>query len=237
MLKRKTLGMVIRDIRKNRNLTLSELAEMVPGYDIANLSRFERGQQGINLEKLRLLCKALQVSISDVYKSVELAGEGDTPLNPSDIDTIEFQTNLLDKEVSLPYFTELTLTAGEIMTQSVLGRATETKRFKESFLTPLGVTRDNAFVMRMYDNNMVPVIPVGAQVAVNTRETRVINSKTYAINHTGLVRLVMLYNLPGGGFRLVSHNAAEYPEETYNQDVVKRDITVLGRAFWYSTVL
>lgn len=67
----KKIGEVIRLIRKDKGLTIAEVADLIPGYDAGNLSRFERGEQDIAKDKLDALSAILNVSISNIYKMAE----------------------------------------------------------------------------------------------------------------------------------------------------------------------
>lgn len=68
----KNIGQAVRALRKERQLTLQQLADSIPGnFDAGNLSRFERGEQGISENKLHELCAALGVSVSDLYAMTE----------------------------------------------------------------------------------------------------------------------------------------------------------------------
>lgn len=63
----KALGEVIRAMRKQRHMTLEQLANAIPDYDASNLSRFERGVNSITIDKLELLAQALGTSIETIY--------------------------------------------------------------------------------------------------------------------------------------------------------------------------
>lgn len=72
MLMRMTyIGEVVRRWRKARGMTLEQLANTVSDYDAGNLSRFERGLQGVEEGKLREIASALQVPVSTLYAEVE----------------------------------------------------------------------------------------------------------------------------------------------------------------------
>jgi amino-acid N-acetyltransferase len=64
------LGQAIRKRRKLLNLTLQELAKRV-GADSGNLSRIERGTQGVSEAMLRRLCTALDCTPAFLYSHVE----------------------------------------------------------------------------------------------------------------------------------------------------------------------
>jgi phage repressor protein C with HTH and peptisase S24 domain len=79
---------------------------------------------------------------------------------------------------------------------------------------------------------MEPVIPSRQAVGIDTGVSKVtLDGDIYAIEHGGLLRVKRLYRMPGGKVRINSYNS-EYPDET----VPERDITVLGRIFWWSVL-
>jgi SOS-response transcriptional repressor LexA len=77
----KTLGQVVRDRRKALHLTLEDVANQIPGYDAANLSRFERGLNSIQIEKLDQLAAALHIRPADLYSQRDV--ENGVVLDPS----------------------------------------------------------------------------------------------------------------------------------------------------------
>lgn len=73
------IGTIVRKRRKANNLTLGELAALLPDYDAGNLSRFETGKQYITEEKLLALASALGTTVSSMY----IEAEGGAPLPES----------------------------------------------------------------------------------------------------------------------------------------------------------
>ncbi len=71
ILKMATLGETVRQLRKSKGLTLSELADSVEGYDAGNLSRFETNKQEIAPDKLKLIATALNTTIGNIYNLSE----------------------------------------------------------------------------------------------------------------------------------------------------------------------
>ncbi|MFM9914096.1 MAG: amino-acid N-acetyltransferase [Methylophilaceae bacterium] len=61
-----SLGQSIRQRRKSLNLTLQQLAQTV-GADAGNLSRIERGEQGVSETLLHKLCAALDCTPASLY--------------------------------------------------------------------------------------------------------------------------------------------------------------------------
>jgi len=86
-------------------------------------------------------------------------------------------------------------------------------------------------------NSMEPVLPDGSTVGVDQGATSVVDGKMYALNHGGQLRVKMLYRLPGGGIRMRSYNREEHRDEEYSaQDMIDKEIVVLGRVFWSSVL-
>ncbi|HZV98302.1 MAG TPA: amino-acid N-acetyltransferase [Methylophilaceae bacterium] len=74
------LGQAIRKRRKSLNLTLQELAKRVDA-DSGNLSRIERGSQGVSEAMLRRLCTALDCTPAFLYANAEAAAQSGPSLN------------------------------------------------------------------------------------------------------------------------------------------------------------
>jgi SOS-response transcriptional repressor LexA len=65
------IGKLIRLKRKQAGLTLADIADQIEGYDTGNLSRFERGEQNISSEKLRVIAKIFNISLPELYQELE----------------------------------------------------------------------------------------------------------------------------------------------------------------------
>lgn len=76
------IGHTARLRRKQLKKTLQDIANDIPGYDAGNLSRFERGDQNIDEDKLFLLAKALSINVSTLYALAE-----NPTVNTDQIDT------------------------------------------------------------------------------------------------------------------------------------------------------
>lgn len=150
------------------------------------------------------------------------------------IDSWDESTPLEDDEVEVPFFMEVELAAG------IGGElANETKgpklRFAKSTLRRCGVDPEAAACVKVSGNSMEPRLHDGDVVGVNTLDKKIVDGKTYAINHDGLLRVKRLYRLPGGGIRINSMNTTEYPDEHYDAEEAQH-ITVIGRVFWHSSI-
>ncbi len=65
------IGDVVRALRKHKKWSLEELAQKITDYDTGNLSKFERGKQGIKETKLNQIAAAFDISIKDIYSVAE----------------------------------------------------------------------------------------------------------------------------------------------------------------------
>jgi phage repressor protein C with HTH and peptisase S24 domain len=83
---------------------------------------------------------------------------------------------------------------------------------------------------------MEPVMPDGTCVGVNTGDTTVRDGEIYAIDHAGMLRVKYLHRRPGGGVKIVSQNAAEYPTEELSAEQMAESVRVIGRVFWWSVL-
>jgi len=150
------------------------------------------------------------------------------------VDAWDSSTEVDEEEVEVPFYMEIELAAG------VGGElAPEIKgpklRFSKSTLRRCGVQPEAAACVKVSGNSMEPRLYDGDVVGVDTMDKRIVDGKTYAINHDGLLRVKRLYRLPGGGIRINSMNTAEYPDEHYDAEEAKY-IAVIGRVFWHSSI-
>jgi len=75
------LGERIRALRKERGLTLKDLAQR-SGVAIGSLSRIERGKGSGNARTIEKIAEAFQIGVAELYRSVELPEERTTYLKP-----------------------------------------------------------------------------------------------------------------------------------------------------------
>lgn len=63
-MKKSSLAALLRQVRTNANLTQSQLAEKI-GQTQSYVSKYENGEQRLDLIELELVCKAVGVSLTD----------------------------------------------------------------------------------------------------------------------------------------------------------------------------
>lgn len=146
-------------------------------------------------------------------------------------------TPLDDDEVYVPFLKEVELSAGSGKT--VVEPSHHQKlRFGKQTLRRQNVQPSEAVCVTVSGNSMEPVLPHGSTVGVDQGSTAITDGKMYAVNHGGQLRVKTLYRVPGGGIRMRSYNQLEHPDEEYSADeMLQKDIIVIGKVFWYSVLL
>lgn len=153
------------------------------------------------------------------------------------IDVWDDDTPLDDDEVYVPFLKEVELSAGSGRT-AVHQSHKQKLRFGRMTLRRQNVQPNEAVCVTVSGNSMEPVLPHGSTVGVDQGCTSITDGKMYALNHGGQLRVKTLYRLPGGGLRMRSYNREEHPDEEYSaMDLVKNEIIVIGKVFWYSVLL
>lgn len=156
------------------------------------------------------------------------------PMYPMEI--WDDETPLGPDEVELPFFQEVELSAGK-GSEVMLETGGRKLRFGRRTLQRKGVSPEAAACVPVTGNSMEPVLPDGSTAGIDTAATQVQDGKMYAIDHSGQLRVKLLYKLPGGGLRVRSYNAEEHPDERYEGDYVSEHIRIIGKVFWYSVLL
>lgn len=142
-------------------------------------------------------------------------------------------TPLNDDEVEVPLFQEIRLAAGNGFADDIMDYNNFKLRFSRATLRRQGVQYENAVCVVADGNSMEPVIPNGATVGIDTGNKTIRDGSIYAINHGGLLRIKLLYNMPNNQIKIRSYNTDEYDDEIANFD----EVSVIGKVFWYSVLL
>jgi transcriptional regulator with XRE-family HTH domain len=111
---RDTIGALVRDIRKRREMTLEQLSEQT-GISVSSLSRIENTQLGLTIEKIELLAHALGVSPQTLVSrnrpsrhrpSARRSGSPDSDGLRFMVDRVRDRQTSLDRELSIEYLFE-----------------------------------------------------------------------------------------------------------------------------------
>lgn len=142
-------------------------------------------------------------------------------------------TPLNDDEVEVPLFKEIRLAAGNGFADDIMDYNNFKLRFSRATLRRQGVQYENAVCVVADGNSMEPVIPNGATVGIDTGNKTIRDGSIYAINHGGLLRIKLLYNMPNNQIKIRSYNTDEYDDEIADLN----EVSVIGKVFWYSVLL
>lgn len=195
----------------------------------------------------RLMASHPQINVDHIFQNnlegvvpstnlVTLTAEENQAYRVTPLDLWDDKTPLGKDEVALPFFREVELSAGQGYVV-MLDEKGQKHRLWRGILQQRNVNPEAAACVMVTGNSMVPVLPAGSLVAVDTANRNVEDGKMYALDHDGLIRIKVLYRMPGGGLRLKSYNDAEHPDERYEGSYVKERIEIIGKIFWYSVVV
>jgi phage repressor protein C with HTH and peptisase S24 domain len=178
----------------------------------------------------------------DRVHPLAIAQNGSTPLTQSEEETgfadgfavWENEQPLGRDEAALIFFQEVEIAAGAGRRTDVLEVPSKRLSFSKTTLRKQGVAEDAAYCVTVVGNSMEPVFPDGATLGIDTDRTDIKDGDIYAINHNGSLRVKLIYRIHcGGGLRLRSYNAEEWPEEFVGPEELAT-VHVLGRVFWCS---
>lgn len=152
------------------------------------------------------------------------------------VDAWDDDTAIKDDEVSLRFLKSVEGAAGSSGHNDEYDNGYRL-RFSRRTLRRLGITPEKAICIVVSGNSMEPQLPNGSTVGIDTDNKAVVDGKIYAIRHDGMVRIKVLYRLPGGGLRVRSFNSDEYEDENYTMEQVHQEhISIIGRVFWSSVL-
>lgn len=229
----KTLGQRIREKRKDLGITQKALGALV-GVSAVAVTQWEKDETAPKGANLFTLAKSLKCDLSWLLNG-EVATKPESNAEwAGGFETWDSNTPLGDDEVEIPFYMEVELAAGAGVTD-IREYYGPKLRFAKSTLRGQGVSAPDAVCVKVAGNSMEPVLPHGSTVGVDTSKVDIIDGKMYAINHDGMLRVKMLYKLPGG-IRLRSYNTDEWPDEHISHDQLKH-IKIIGKVFWYSVLI
>ncbi|PKH62182.1 XRE family transcriptional regulator [Shewanella sp. Choline-02u-19] len=232
----KTLAQNIRDRMKAIGMTQKELAERAEISQVM-VHKLVAGKVQTT-GKLLKLAAALRCTAEELQYGEEATKANRLESNAEWAGGFELwdsDSPLGEDEVEIPFYMEVELSAGEGIAEAAEHKGPKL-RFAKSSLKRQGVNSLQAACVKVNGNSMEPVLPHGSTVGVDTSATTIVDGKMYAINHDGMMRVKMLYKLPGGGMRLRSYNLDEYPDERLDANQLKQ-VTVIGKVFWYSVLV
>ncbi|MEL4371392.1 helix-turn-helix transcriptional regulator [Shewanella xiamenensis] len=231
----KTFNNRVKSRRDEIGLTQIQLAKKV-GVSGVTISQWESGDYSPKGKNLYKLAEALECSPDWLIFGEEKQTKPESNAEfIGGFETWDRNSPLGDDEVEIPFYMEVELAAGAGVTD-IREYYGPKLRFAKSTLRRQGVSAADAVCVKVNGNSMEPVLPHGSTVGVDTSHTDISDGKMYAINHDGMLRVKMLYKLPGGGLRLRSYNTEEWPDEHLDTEKQKH-IKIIGKVFWYSVLI
>jgi phage repressor protein C with HTH and peptisase S24 domain len=232
------IGDRIRSRRKELKLTQKNVADAIK-VTPSSITQWElgmntpKGKNLINLSKT-LNCSPEWLLSGKEHDRIRITNfESNAEWHPG-FDLWDGTTELRDDEVALPFFREVELAAGHGST-FVQENGGCKLRFAKSTLKKSNVDPMHAACVTVSGDSMLPVLHDGTTVGVDTSKINIVDGKMYAIDHDGMLRVKILYRIPGGGIRIKSYNNDEYPDE-FIQSEQMSNIKIIGWVFWWSVL-
>ena len=145
-------------------------------------------------------------------------------------------TPLDDDEIEIPFFKDFSFACGGGSISEAIANETRKLRMSKATLRNLSITKENAVAATAMGDSMSPTIKDGDTIHLDLGRKNIKDGKIFAICIGGLFYCKRLYNLPLGGVRIVSDNAAEFPEERLTaQEIIDQQFEIIGWAWsWQS---
>lgn len=105
--------------------------------------------------------------------------------------------------------------------------------FRRYSLRKMGVSAQDARLVRVSGDSMYPTLSDGDIVGINTSEKSIRDGKTYAICHDDMLRIKTLVSRPGE-IIIRSLNRELYPDEIIDAPNFHKNVRIIGRVFWSS---
>ena len=240
-----SVGNRIRTLRRAMNLSQPELAKKAK-VGQSTISDLENDKKGTSAEKMDAIAEALNTTTKYL-----LSGKDDA-FKPSDEQNAEFKfeskkeqgIDILKQivspyssdEIEIRYFDELQVSCGFGSFGEVLEKDAKRLVVSKKPLQDRNINPRDCIALPATGDSMYPTIKDKDTVYVDLARNTIKDGKIFAICHGGLFKFKRLYQLPLGGVRIVSDNAAEYPEERLTaQEIIDQQFEIIGWAWsWQS---
>ena len=233
-----SVGNRIRSARRDLKLSQPELAKRAKVTQ-STISDLENDKKSTSAENMEAIAQALGVSSSYLLTGKQSFANGENNTihqiaeHASNTDEITYQINNL---VKIKYFPNLPISCGFGSFGEVLEQDYEEITVNYNSLKDRHIHQSACVAFPASGDSMLPTIKDKDTVYVDMDRTTIRDGKVFAICHGGLFKFKRLYNLPLGGVRIVSDNAAEFPEERLTaQEIIDQQFEIIGWAWsWQS---
>ena len=199
-----TIGATIRKLRKERGLTLNQLAALIES-DVGNLSRLERGVQGYSDAVLKKIASALEVPLAAFFIDDVSQLNHSYGLPPGTLMPVRVIDDDDDEFIRIP-MVKLRITAG------ITGFQTEpdtsdgaTLSLHEGWVKRTNLNPSKLLAIRVRGESMEPTIYEGDTVVINTADIRPVDGVVFAVNYEG-ESVIKRFSRDAGEWWLTSDN-------------------------------
>ena len=239
------------------SLNQSRIADACDWSSQSVVSQYMTGKIPLNLTALLKLSRSLKFKPSDVSERLvklypfEYSAPTSEPFKLNEPKSVPLYCNTLaihplevfedcsplaPDEVELAYCYEI---------ERVDGKGTEVKsginghrvRFSKQILNFKGINSDNARCLIVEGNSMEPVLRHGSMALIDTSPAPIEEGKMYALDYHGQLIVRLLFKLPKHGIRLHCFNIRNYPDERVAAEDLNHNVRILGKVFWYATLV
>lgn len=236
-----SVGSRIRALRRSLNMSQPELAKKakVGQSTISDLENDKKSTSAMNMEAVaQVLGTSSSYLLTGKQDSVGNNAQTGGTINQiveqlNNKDEILYQMNNL---VKIRYYPNLPISCGSGSFGEALDSDYEELTINSNSLKDRHIHQSYCVAFPASGDSMLPTIKDKDTVYVDLERTSVRDGKVFAICHGGLFKFKRLYNLPLGGIRIVSDNAAEFPEERLTaQEIIDQQFEIIGWAWsWQS---
>lgn len=222
--------------RINKKMTEHGLsqADLIRGTGAgrATVSGWVNGTNKPSAKHLDALARTLKTTTSWI-----LTGISSDEKNFQLVESWDSNTPLEDDEVEIPFFKDFSFACGSGAIGEALANEKRKLRMSKATLRNKAIDKKNAVATSASGDSMSPTIKDGDTIHIDLGRKNIKDGKIFAICHGGLFMAKRLYNLPMGGIRIVSDNAAEYPEiQLTAQEILDQQFEIVGWIWQISTM-
>ena len=212
--------------RKAKGLTQKQVTEQIKGLSQSAYSQLESG-------KSKSTTRAIELAhLFGVDVHWLISGEGEMTKNNYKLAPItewDDSTPLDDDEAEIPFYKDIAFACGHGAVNGDAPLEGRKLRMGRRTLSNLGVMPINAYAVTACDDSMTPYVQDGDTIYIDKGRKEVKDGRIFAIRFGELCLCKRLYRLPDGGVRIVSDNAAEFPEQVATkQQISDGEFEVLG---------
>jgi transcriptional regulator with XRE-family HTH domain len=247
----KYIGRAIRALRKQNRWTLEFVANQIDGYDATNLSRVERGEQGIDPQKLQKIAVILGVKLSDLYNQAEqlerveadeIRTSAGVPRKSSDRSAQGQATNTLPEDqrgprvapspdawefVLIPHIAVARAAGGQVTIE--VDQADAPYPIPTYLFNTLGFPIERARTIRIRNEAMANTITAGDSVIVDRGDVSIESGRVFALLMRDELMIRRLIRTPTGTIVRCDNKHEDFPSFELTQEQWDATVQIVGR--------